>query len=104
MFFSSFAMSESGKENDSYIQKLTTGIENDIAIIDKQIQEMSDGSCGANYRCIMCNRLTIDHTNGVIKHCKGRKCGIEEYANSIVQQKELLAQTQTKLENTKKNR
>ena len=80
-------MSKSGKENDSYIQKSTTDIDNDIAIIDTEIQEMSDGACGAS---TICYRLAIDRTNEVVLHCKGRKCGTEEYANFLVQQQKLL--------------
>ena len=72
-------MSKSGKENDSYIQKSTTDIKNDIAIIDKEIQEMSDGY-----------RLAIDRTKEVVLPFKGRKCGTKEYANLIVQQQKLL--------------
>ena len=31
-----------------------------------------------------------DHPNGIVKHCKGRKSGLEEYANSLVHQQRAL--------------
>ena len=74
-----------GEEDDS--MTITTGdIERDIVAIDKEIQEMSDGACGSIYQCTTCYKLSKDHPNGIVKHCKSKKSELEEYANSLVNQ------------------
>ena len=65
-----------GEEDDSMIQVSTTDIERDIEVINREIQEMSDGACGSIYRCTTCDKFSTDHPNG----------GLEEYANSLVHQ------------------
>ena len=37
------------EEDDSMIRVSTTDIERDIEVINKEIQEMSDGACGSIY-------------------------------------------------------
>ena len=68
----------------------TVDIERDIEVINKEIQGMSDGACGSIYRCTTCYKLSTDHWNGTVKLCKGRKSGIEEFANSLVNQQRAL--------------
>ena len=91
------------EEDDSMIRVSTTDIERDIEVINKEIQEMSDGACGSIYRCTLgmlkilrriicttCYKPSTDHPNGTVKHCKGKKSGLEEYANSLVLQQRAL--------------
>ena len=74
------------REEDDSMTITTAHIKRDIIAIDKEIQEMSDGACGSIYRCTTFYKFSTDHPNGIVKHCKGRKSGLEEYANSLVHQ------------------